>query len=241
MRAPQGVFNLKNLCIITARGGSKRIPRKNIKDFLGKPIMAYPLKAALGSKLFDDIVVSTDDEEIADLARSLGASVPFLRSEKNSDDYATTLDVLEEVVGKLNGQGKEWEHICCLYPTSPFLTQELLEKSYQVFVDGEFDSLIPVVEYEFAPQRALRITKSQTIDWVHSEYALTRSQDLEKYYHDIGQFYWLKNSVVTGQSKILTQNTGYYEVEALMAQDIDTYQDWDLAEVKYKFKNNLFL
>ena len=123
-----------NICIIPARGGSKRIPKKNIKEFLGKPIIAYSIKAALDSGLFDEVMVSTDDVEIADIAKKFGAKVPFMRSAKNSDDFATTFDVIEEVIQVYKTQGKRFENICCIYSCAPFITSEILLKAYDLLI-----------------------------------------------------------------------------------------------------------
>lgn len=231
---------MKNIAIITARGGSKRIPYKNIKDFLGKPIIAYPIEAAKASGLFDEIIVSTDDDEIASISIALGASVPFMRSEKNSDDFATTFDVLEEVVSKLSDTNINPQNICCIYPTSPLLNSETLTQSNKKFVEGDFDSLLPVVKYEFATQRALRLEDKGNIYWVNENHAQTRSQDLEQHFHDVGQFYWLKTKVLIRDKKIITKKTGHFEIDATSAQDIDTLQDWEMAQIKFKYINKLF-
>ncbi len=227
---------MKTLAIITARGGSKRIPRKNIKDFLGAPIISYPIKACLESGIFDEVMVSTDDEEIAEISSSLGANVPFKRSAKNSDDFSTTFDVLAEVLRKYEENNIDPQNICCLYPTAPFITKDILKNSFKQFTDGGFDSLLPVVEYEFAPQRALNV-KDGKIFWQDPAHALTRSQDLENLYHDTGQFYWLKSETIKVQKKIITDNTGFIKLDPLYVQDIDTAMDWKLAELKYKLQN----
>ena len=150
---------MKCLAIITARGGSKRIPKKNIKDFCGKPIIAYSIEAALNSKIFDEVIVSTDSEEIANAARIYGATVPFMRSAKNADDYATTYDVLLEVVNKYKEFGKVFGYICCIYPTAPFVTAEKLKAAFNKFIESDADTLIPVVKFSFPPQRGFVISK----------------------------------------------------------------------------------
>lgn len=227
---------MKNIAIITARGGSKRIPRKNIKDFLGRPMIAYPILAAKEAGIFDDIIVSTDDEEIARIAKERGASVPFMRSAETSNDYATTFDVLDEVIQKLADRDIHPENVCCIYPTTPFLTDEILKESFQKFQQGKFDSLLPVVKFDFPIQRALKEEKGKVI-WVEEKYALMRSQDLELRYHDVGQFYWLKLNTILKAKKIITDNTGLYELDPKRAQDIDAIEDWEIAEIKYQYIN----
>lgn len=177
------------ICIITARGGSKRIPRKNIKDFCGKPIIAYSIYAALESGIFNEVMVSTDDQEIADVAMQYGAKVPFLRSARNSDDYATTADVLAEVLAEYKKQGRSFVTMCCVYPTAPFITAEKLRAAYKMFIDSEAEMLEPVVAYSYPPQRSFLLRDCNLVyQW--PEYVRTRSQDLESWYHDAGQFYF---------------------------------------------------
>jgi len=224
---------MANLCIIPARGGSKRIPRKNIKDFLGKPIIAYSISAALDSDLFDEVMVSTDDNEIAEISIRLGAKVPFFRSNETSNDVATTYQVLEEVLSEYEKMGRSFENICCIYPCAPFVTSEKLSLAYQTMLDGDFDGIIPVVSFGFPIQRALKLD-NQKISFFYPEHALTRSQDLEKSYHDAGQFYWSRISSLIEQKRIITDNTGSIVLSEIEVQDIDNEIDWTLAELKYK-------
>ncbi len=226
-----------NLCIIPARGGSKRIPRKNIKNFLGKPIIAYSIEAAIESKMFSEIMVSTDDAEIAEVAIRYGASVPFTRSVDNSNDFATTMDVLSEVTESYRKLGRSFDNICCLYATSPFVTAEILINSNQTFVNKEFDSLFPVMKYSFPIKRSLSVNDNK-IEFNYPEYSNTRSQDLSDSFHDAGQFYWLKNTIVQSRGNIVTANTGAYEISELQGQDIDNEMDWKLAELKYELLQN---
>jgi pseudaminic acid cytidylyltransferase len=226
-----------NLCIIPARGGSKRIPRKNIKNFLGKPIIAYSIEAAIESKMFSEIMVSTDDAEIAEVAIRYGASVPFTRSVDNSNDFATTMDVLSEVTESYRKLGRSFDNICCLYATSPFVTAEILINSNQTFVNKEFDSLFPVMKYSFPIKRSLNVNDNK-IEFNYPEYSNTRSQDLSDSFHDAGQFYWLKNTIVQSRGNIVTANTGAYEISELQGQDIDNEMDWKLAELKYELLQN---
>lgn len=177
------------VCIITARGGSKRIPRKNIKEFCGRPIIAYSIEAALDSKLFDEVMVSTDDLEIAEVAKHYGANVPFLRSEKNSDDYAGTVDVLAEVLSAYRKRGQFFFHMCCIYPTAPFVTVKKLQAAYKKFIDSDAEMMESVVAYSYPPQRSF-VLRDGNLLYQWPEYVRTRSQDLEAWYHDAGQFYF---------------------------------------------------
>lgn len=224
---------MANLCIIPARGGSKRIPRKNIKDFLGKPIIAYSILAALDSGLFDEVMISTDDEEIAEIALNQGVKVPFLRSTETSNDYATTYQVLEEVLLEYEKIGSSFDYVCCIYPCAPFVNGEKLKLAFDTMIKGEFDSLFPTVGFGFPIQRALKLD-NQKISFFYPEYALSRSQDLEKSYHDAGQFYWTKVSSLLEQKSLITNNTGSIVFSELEVQDIDNETDWKLAELKYK-------
>lgn len=222
-----------NICIIPARGGSKRIPRKNIKEFLGKPIIAYSIKAALDSGLFDEVMVSTDDLEIADIAKKFGANVPFIRSTKNSDDFATTFDVIEEVIKVYKSQGKVFENICCIYSCAPFVKAKTLNLAYEKLIDKKFDTVFPIIAFSFPIQRALSEFDGK-IEMIYKENLNSRSQDLEERFHDAGQFYWCKTIELLKRKKILTPNSGGIIISELEAQDIDTETDWKLAELKYK-------
>lgn len=223
---------MRNLCIIPARGGSKRIPRKNIKPFMGKPIMAYSIEAALKSGLFDEVMVSTDDENFAEVAKLYGAAVPYMRSEKTANDYATLSDVIDEVVQMYKNNGKKFDNFCCLLSTAPFVTDDLLCESYKIFTTNHFDSLRPVVRFDFPIQRAFRMTEDNTVAFIQPEYMNTRSQDLEKAYHDAGLFYW-----GTCDVGFKGDRWGGYEINESVCQDIDTEDDWRMAELKYKLLN----
>jgi pseudaminic acid cytidylyltransferase len=223
---------MPNICIIPARGGSKRIPRKNIKLFLGKPIIAYSIEAAIESGLFDEVTVSTDDEEIAEIARNFGAKVPFLRSDNTANDFATTFDVIEEVLLKYKELDKSFDYACCLYACAPFVTNEKLCNSFEVLNKNHFDSVFPVISFGFPIQRALKF-EEEKISFFYPEFSLSRSQDLEKSYHDAGQFYWMNVEKCLEQKKILTNNSGSIVISEMEGQDIDNEIDWQLAELKY--------
>lgn len=223
----------KNLCIIPARGGSKRIPGKNIKIFFGRPIISYSIEAALKSKIFNEIMVSTDDDQIAEIAKKYGAQVPFLRSSKNADDFSTTVDVLLEVIEQYSLLGQRFDNICCLYPTAPFVTEFKLHEAYNKLNQEMFDSVFPVVPYCYPIQRSLRLIKGK-ITLFNPEHENSRTQDLEEAFHDAGQFYFLKTSSLLHNKTIFSKNTGGIVINDLEAQDIDNETDWKLAELKYE-------
>lgn len=220
------------VAIITARGGSKRIPRKNIKDFCGKPIIAYSIEAALKSKLFDEVMVSTDDMEITEIAEKYGAKVPFYRSTENSDDYASTADVLVEVLEKYAAQGRNFDWVCCIYPTAPFVTAEKLCTAFAALNSSESLALVTVVRFSYPPQRCFFV-RDKKLFYKWPENIKTRSQDLEPYYHDAGQFYLLRTELFLEQQSLVPPNTIPYELSELEVQDIDTLDDWKIAEIKY--------
>lgn len=221
------------IAIITARGGSKRIPRKNVKEFCGKPILKYSIEAALSSGIFDEVMVSTDDEEIAQIARTAGASIPFMRSEKTSNDYATTAEVLMEVLGRYKELGKEFTYTCCIYPTAPFVTAEKLQKAFAVMKEGHAAQLKPVVAYSFPPQRC-EVVRDGKLEMLHPEHRNSRSQDLEAYYHDCGQFYFYNTKELIKGKGAIVENVIPMIFSELEVQDIDNESDWKLAEIKYK-------
>ena len=223
---------MSNIAIITARGGSKRIPKKNIKEFCGKPIIEYSIKAALNSGIFDEIMVSTDSKEIAEIALDCGAKVPFLRSAENSNDYATTADVLLEVINSYEKLGQVFNTLCCIYPTAPFVSSDKLICAYKGMKDKQGDSAMTVVKYSFPPQRAL-VIRNGKLEYQYPEYCNTRSQDLEPIYHDCGQFYFCDVESLKKYRTVVTPNCVPYIVPEEEVQDIDNESDWNLAEIKY--------
>ena len=230
---------MTSVAIITARGGSKRIPRKNIKDFCGKPIMAYAIAAALDSGLFDEVMVSTDSMEIAEIAKAHGASVPFMRSPSASDDYATTVDVLHEVLSAYAEREKKFDFMCCLYPTAPFVTAEKIRAAYTVFMESGADMLEPVVAFSYPPQRSFSI-EAGLLAYNYPEHVRTRSQDLPTWYHDAGQFYFYRVEAFRRSVEGNSEQGGYdlrcvpFVMNEMEVQDIDTLMDWQLAEAKYR-------
>lgn len=224
---------MRNLCIIPARGGSKRIPRKNVRPFLGKPMLAYSIETALHTGLFDEIMVSTDDEEIAEVARQYGGNVPFMRSEETANDYATTADVLKEVISKYQEQGQEFENFCCLYATAPLVQSQDIITAFERLQQSDFTCVYPVVQFSYPIWRCLDLAEDGTMTRHWAEFENSRSQDLPKEYHDTGTFYWYKTKEwLSGMIKV-----GGIEVSETTIQDIDTETDWMLAEMKYKLLN----
>ncbi len=224
---------MRTLAIITARGGSKRIPRKNIKEFCSKPIIAYSIEAALKSGVFDEVMISTEDKEIAQISEGFGAKVPFFRSEKTASDYATTADVLLEVLDEYEKRGMHFDMACCIYPTAPFITSERLKEAVETLRKSDADTLIPVVGFSYPPQRALVIEDGRLV-FKYPEYLVARSQDLEKHYHDAGQFYVFKTKAFKETGNLMKGNIIPMVLDEMEVQDIDTQQDWELAQVKYK-------
>lgn len=222
----------KTLAIIPARGGSKRIPRKNKKDFCGKPIIGYSIEAALSSGVFDQVMVSTDDEEIAETARAFGAAVPFFRSAEAAGDYASTDDVILEVLREYEKLGQRFFSFCCIYPTAPFVTGERLKSAMDLLEQA--DSVMPVVPFSYPPQRGLLINEKGLLHRQFPEYAAARSQDLPKIYHDCGQFYACRTAAFLAAGTTDVENLVPLILSEMEVQDIDTLQDWEIAEIKYR-------
>ena len=220
------------LAVITARGGSKRIPRKNIRDFCGRPIISYSIEAALNSGLFDEVMVSTDDGEIADVSRAMGAEVPFLRSAENSDDYATTADVLIEVLDKYEELGRTFDCVCCIYPTAPFVTAQKLRSANAMYENGA-EAVLSVVRFSFPPQRGL-VLNGETLQYWQPENENARSQDLMPIFHDAGQFYFRSVEGLRATRSLIAGCAAAFEVLGTEVQDIDNETDWELAEIKYE-------
>jgi len=225
---------MRKIAIIPARGGSKRIPRKNIKDFLGKPIIAYSIEASIKSGLFDEIMVSTDDKEIAEIANKYGAKIPFMRSNKNANDFASTEEVIFEVLEEYKICGSEYYYLCCIYPTAPFVTAKKLKDSFKLMLDKNAEGIIPVVKFSYPIQRAFRINSKNNLEYIWPENIDKRSQDLETSYHDAGQFYWSNVKSFYKNKNLVTDNTMPFVLTEMEVQDIDTEEDWRLAEIKFK-------
>ncbi len=224
---------MRRIAIITARGGSKRIPGKNVKEFCGKPILAYSIEAAVSSGLFDRVMVSTDDPGIGEIAGKYGAEVPFFRSAENSGDFATTNDVLLEVLREYEKRGEHFDLGCCLYPTAPFVTGEKLKEAVGMLEESDADTLIPVTAFSYPPQRAMVVREGRLL-FENPEYLDSRSQDLEPHYHDVGQFYVFRTEAFVQNRRLMVGNILPYVISELEVQDIDNQTDWEIAEMKYR-------
>jgi pseudaminic acid cytidylyltransferase len=229
---------MQNIAIIPARGGSQRIPQKNIKDFFGKPIIAYSIEMALESNLFDEVMVSTDCTQIVSIAEKFGASIPFQRSEINSNNYATLTDVILEVLQNYTEQGKHFDNLCCILPTAALITKARLTEAYTIFKDNSLSSIVPVVKFAYPIQRALK-NDNGLLQLREPKYINARSQDLEPFYHDSGQFYWIKTKDILKEKSIFTSKTGYIELHESEAQDVDTLMDWEMLLLKFNNNNKI--
>jgi len=223
-----------NICVIPARGGSKRIPRKNIKEFNGKPIIAYSIEAALKSNCFDQVIVSTDDDEIAEVAKKYGAQVPFLRPDELSNDYAGTIPVIKHAIEWMEDNKSSVENVCCLYATAPFIRPQIISQAYQQLNNSKADYCFSVTSFVFPIQRAIKIVEKNKVSMFYPEHFDTRSQDLEKAYHDAGQFYWGKAQAFKDELPIFTEVATPYILPRYLVQDIDTPEDWIRAEAMYR-------
>jgi N-acylneuraminate cytidylyltransferase len=220
--------------VIPARGGSKRIPRKNIKNFCGKSMIGYSIKVALDSQCFDQVIVSTDDAEIAKVAIFFGASVPFMRPNELSDDYIGTIPVVKHAIEWFDNQGHPPSEVCCLYATAPFVKKEAIIKAYRQMQSEKADYCFTVTSFSFPIQRAIKITSDDRIEMFYPEYTEARSQDLEESYHDAGQFYWGKSEAFKQQKLLFSENATPYILPRHLVQDIDTPEDWKRAELMYQ-------
>lgn len=225
------------LCVIPARGGSKRIPRKNIKLFCGKPMIAWSIEAALQSGCFDQVVVSTDDFEIAEVALKFGAQVPFTRPAALSDDHTGTTAVVAHAISWFKAQGNTPKEVCCLYATAPFVIAEDLRASLKMLTESGADYAFSVTSYSFPVQRAIRITAQGRVEMFNPDYFHTRSQDLEDAYHDAGQFYWGRANAWLESKVIFARDSVAVQLPRYRVQDIDTIEDWQVAEFLFRASN----
>ena len=221
------------IAIIPARSGSKRIPGKNIKPFLGHPIIAYAVQSAIKSGLFESVIVSTDSDEIAAIARNYGAEVPFLRSASASSDTATTTEALMEVIENLAKIGRHYKWLACIYPTAATISAQTLVRAWKELEISNSDSLMSVVRYGHPIQRALKVVGS-SIKYVSPEFKNVRTQDLEATFHDAGQFYFSFVDSMASSGSFITAQCCPFEITELECQDIDNEIDWSLAELKAK-------
>lgn len=219
------------VAVIPARGGSKRIPRKNIKDFCGKPMIAWSIEAALESDCFDKVLVSTDDNDIAEVARSFGAEVPFMRPAELSDDFTGTTPVIAHAINQLEATP---EVVCCIYATAPFIRAEDIRQGNEALQDNDADYAFSVTSYAFPIQRSLKLTANGRIEMFSPEFFETRSQDLEEAYHDAGQFYWGRASAWLQGRQLFSPRSIPVRLPRHRVQDIDTPEDWVRAELMFK-------
>ena len=222
------------LAVIPARGGSKRIPKKNIRDFLGKPIIAYSIEVAINSGLFDEVIVSTDDEEIAAVANKYGANTPFVRPSELADDFTGTNDVVKHSIQWFKEHNYSIDYACCIYATAPFLKYEYLMEGFESLVHSKRSFAFSVTSYEFPIQRAIKITEDESVEAIFPENIYRRSQDLTEAYHDAAQFYWGKSDAFLNEEKLFSSASVAVRIPRYLVQDIDTLDDWRRAELMYK-------
>ncbi|MGV7214038.1 pseudaminic acid cytidylyltransferase [Bradyrhizobium sp. UFLA05-112] len=222
------------IAVIPARGGSKRIPRKNIRPFCGKPIIAYSIEAARDSSLFDEIIVSTDDDEIAAVARQFGAATPFVRPKEISDDHTGTNAVVKHAIAWLTERGDDISHACCIYATAPLIQPRYLRQAHDALTGSDAAFAFSVTSYAFPIQRAVRITASGRVDPFYPEHRLTRSQDLQPAYHDAGQFYWGTAAAFLEAVPVFSDRSIGVVLPRHLVQDIDTIEDWEQAEYMFR-------
>lgn len=222
------------LAVIPARGGSKRIPRKNIKDFCGKPIIAWSIEAALKSNCFDKLIVSTDDTDIADIARKYGAQVPFIRPAALSDDHTGTIPVIHHAIDWVSNQGDKPIEVCCIYATAPFVSAMDIRLGLHELLTHDADYAFSVTSYAFPIQRALRLNTDNRVEMFNAEHFNTRSQDLEEAWHDAGQFYWGKAESWRQGKMIFSPHSVPVIMPRYQVQDIDSLEDWNRAEWLFK-------
>tara|TARA_B110000444_G_C18696310_1_gene526743 strand:- start:215 stop:904 length:690 start_codon:yes stop_codon:yes gene_type:complete len=227
-----------NLCVIPARAGSKRIPKKNIKFFCGKPIIAWSIELAIASKCFDKIIVSTDDKEIADLAKSYGVDVPFMRPKKISDDYTGTIPVISHAI---KWQIKHYQkplYVCCIYATAPFIKLSDLKNGLKILKSSGSDYVFPAANFAYPIQRSFRIKKNKRLEMFYQEHLNSRSQDLDEAFHDAGQFYWGLTETWLDNKPIINDNSIPLLIPRDRVQDIDTFDDWKIAERMFDIIND---
>lgn len=222
------------IAVIPARGGSKRIPRKNVRAFAGRPMIAWSIEAALRSDLFDQVVVSTDDDEIASIALQEGASAPFRRPPELSDDHTPTKPVVAHAIERLEASGGTIAHVCCIYPTAPFLQPADLQAGWSVMAGGAFRYAFAVASYAYPVQRALRRLPGGGVDMLHPEHRAARSQDLEEAWHDAGQFYWGDAAAFVEGLPIFAPHAAPVVLPRWRVHDIDTPEDWTRAELMFQ-------
>lgn len=228
-----------NIAIIPARGGSKRIPKKNIKNFLGKPIISYSVELAIKSNLFDKVIVSTDCDEIAEIAKSYGAEVPFIRPKAISDDFSTLNEVLKHAIDFIENDGFLYEYVCCIYATAPFIEIDDVTRGFELINTKKWESVIAATNFSYPIFRSFEKDKKGGLKMVFPDHYSSRSQDLPEIFHDAGQFFWAKSEFLKKSPSGFNQNNTIIEIPNYRAQDIDTDEDWQRAELIYKYLNEL--
>ena len=221
---------LRNIAVIPARGGSKRIPQKNIKLFHGKPVIGYSIEAALESGLFDKVIVSTDSDEIATVAEQFGAQTQSRRSEINANDHAPVVDAVLEAVHEVTDANSRFDHVCCLFATAPFITADTLHAGYQRLLEGPHNAIFTVKRHSFPIYRSLHYNDLGDLEMIWKQYQSTRSQDLPPTFHDAGQMYWITLDALLSQKSLYTDKSSGLELGILDCHDIDTLEDWAIAE-----------
>lgn len=228
------VSDISKLAIIPARGGSKRIPRKNIRSFCGKPIIAYSIETAIDSGLFDRIIVSTDDDEIAEVASRYGAEVPFIRPTELADDFTGTNAIVKHAIEWYRDNGSDIEYTCCIYATAPLLQSDFLKQGLEQLQSSNAAYAFSVTGFDFPIQRAIRLNADQIVEALQPQSIDMRSQDLEECYHDAGQFYWGRSSSFTAELPLMSGHSRGVVLPRYLVQDIDTEEDWRQAEQMYQ-------
>lgn len=226
-----------NVAIIPARGGSKRIPRKNIKEFCGKPMISWSIEAAKASGCFDKVIVSTDDQEIADIAKQWGAEVPFMRPVELSDDYTGTIPVIRHAIQWLMSNEGEVDCACCIYATAPFVSAQDLQRGWDLINGSGHDYAFSVTSYAFPIQRAIKIDEKSRVTMFNPDHFITRSQDLQEAWHDAGQFYWGTADAWLQEKTLFSEGSVPVKLPRHRVQDIDTSEDWIRAEWLFKAMN----
>lgn len=224
------------MAVIPARGGSKRIPRKNIRAFCGKPIIAYSIDAAIQSQLFDRVIVSTDNNEIAETARQLGAEIPFMRPAELANDFVGTVPVIRHAIHQLIAQETSPIYVCCIYATAPFVTAPDIQRGWRILLETRADYAFSVTSFASPIQRAIKITPDGRIAMFQPQNYEARSQDLEQAYHDAGQFYWGRAAAFLNELKLFSNHAAPVLLPRSQVQDIDTLEDWDIAELMFSVR-----
>lgn len=227
-------MNKKSIAIIPARGGSKRIPRKNIKEFSGKPMIAWSIEAAIQSGCFEQIIVSTDDQEIAAIAKSYGASVPFIRPAELSDDFTPTIPVIKHAILMAEKELETIDFACCIYATAPFLKPQYIQHAFKIITEQQRNYVFSACQLPAPAERTFKANHDGGVSMLFPEHFKTRSQDLTPTYYDAAQLYWGTRLAWIDEIPVFSENSQFIELPASCVQDFDTLEDWDLGVIKHK-------